>query len=585
LGGNIGGSKMKSKLVFMVLGLLLVLFSYSSAQVPQLMNYQGKLTDASGAPVNDTVQMVFSIYSDEGGVNQLWTETQTTVIIEKGVFNVLLGSETPIPYSVFDGSTRYLGVAIGGDPEITPRKAMVSVPYAFRAGSGGGTDNDWTFHVTDGNDTTLITGGAWGIARYGNILYGNTDSTHVNLGVVCTTGRSGYNIKYCTVGGGLGNTASHLYATIGGGKSNTASWEGATIGGGSNNTASGEYATVGGGLFNTASAQRATIGGGLSNTASHGHATIAGGMNNTTSEIYATVGGGLNNTASGGVSTIGGGGVNSASGGYATVGGGQGNTASSGNATVGGGYYNSASGYYATVGGGWENTAGGGYATIGGGASNSASGDFATITGGYGDTVAGDFSFASGSQVKLTSDADYTFAFGNNFTTSASHAVIFYDTDTIKVGIGTTSPTQPLDVAGTAQMTGFKMPTGADSGYVLTSDASGVGTWQTPKMIFGYNSGWVDIDPNQTITLYHNLGSNADDYIVYLDGKSSDGKIHQSNYGTTGYYTAGDTQKWLGCEWFGLTNTEIRVTRGEDDAGAGSSRDWDKFRIRIIKNQ
>ena len=35
-----------------------------------------------------------------------------------------------------------------------------------------------------------------------------------------------------------------------------------------------------------------------------------------------------------------------------------------------------------------------------------------------------------------------------------------------------------LDVAGTAQMTGFKLPTGAASGRVLTSDASGVGSWQ-----------------------------------------------------------------------------------------------------------
>ena len=47
-----------------------------------------------------------------------------------------------------------------------------------------------------------------------------------------------------------------------------------------------------------------------------------------------------------------------------------------------------------------------------------------------------------------------------------------------KVGIGTLSPTQKLDVSGTAQMTGFKMPTDASAGYVLTSDASGVGTWQ-----------------------------------------------------------------------------------------------------------
>lgn len=43
---------------------------------------------------------------------------------------------------------------------------------------------------------------------------------------------------------------------------------------------------------------------------------------------------------------------------------------------------------------------------------------------------------------------------------------------------GTASPVEKLDVAGTAQMTGFRMPTGASAGLVLTSDASGVGTWQ-----------------------------------------------------------------------------------------------------------
>lgn len=47
-----------------------------------------------------------------------------------------------------------------------------------------------------------------------------------------------------------------------------------------------------------------------------------------------------------------------------------------------------------------------------------------------------------------------------------------------KVGIGTTSPREKLEVDGTAQMTGFKMATGAGDGKVLTSDADGVGSWQ-----------------------------------------------------------------------------------------------------------
>lgn len=46
------------------------------------------------------------------------------------------------------------------------------------------------------------------------------------------------------------------------------------------------------------------------------------------------------------------------------------------------------------------------------------------------------------------------------------------------VGIGSTNPGQLLDVKGTARMTGFIDTTSPTSGYVLTSDTNGVGTWQ-----------------------------------------------------------------------------------------------------------
>jgi hypothetical protein len=39
-------------------------------------------------------------------------------------------------------------------------------------------------------------------------------------------------------------------------------------------------------------------------------------------------------------------------------------------------------------------------------------------------------------------------------------------------------PDDKLEVDGTVEMTGFKMPTGAVGGYVLTSDATGEGTWE-----------------------------------------------------------------------------------------------------------
>ena len=67
--------------------------------------------------------------------------------------------------------------------------------------------------------------------------------------------------------------------------------------------------------------------------------------------------------------------------------------------------------------------------------------------------------------------------FGIDFYTGSNNRLSI--TNTGNVGIGTTTPAYLLDIFGTAQMTGFKLPTGAGASKILTSDASGVGTWQT----------------------------------------------------------------------------------------------------------
>jgi hypothetical protein len=78
-----------------------------------------------------------------------------------------------------------------------------------------------------------------------------------------------------------------------------------------------------------------------------------------------------------------------------------------------------------------------------------------------------------------------------------------------KVGIRKASPSYELDVAGTVQMTGFKLTTGVTSGYVLTCDGSGVGTWQLQWSKNGskiyYNSGYVGIgttSPSYPLDVY-----------------------------------------------------------------------------------
>lgn len=277
-------------LIVMVLGL-----ATATAQVPQMMNYQGVLADSSGNRLDGNYNMTFSVYDTSDGGNPLWVETQYEVWVEQGVFNVLLSIPDSVWYLGEDELVprRYLGVSISSEPEMVPRREIGSVPYAYRAGgaAAGTPDDDW-FYPGDG--TTPSTKGYvylrndnWGIARNsGSTLWGTLNNTHTNLGVTSTTGTNGQNYGYCTVGGGQSNAAGAENATVAGGLYNIASGSCATVGGGCGDRASGTNATVGGGAGNTASGFYATVGGGWTSRASGEGATVPGGFMNTAAGDY-----------------------------------------------------------------------------------------------------------------------------------------------------------------------------------------------------------------------------------------------------------------------------------------------------------
>lgn len=147
---------------FKVLIAAIVLISMSSvaiADVPRMINYQGRLTDNLGNALDTVVSMTFTIYDDLTGVTALWTEGNPSVTVAGGLFNVLLGSVVPIPGSVFGSTMRYLGIKVGDDSEIGPRTRMISVAYSYEAlhsdtaeyarESPAVADSDW---VIDGDN-------------------------------------------------------------------------------------------------------------------------------------------------------------------------------------------------------------------------------------------------------------------------------------------------------------------------------------------------------------------------------------------------------------------------------------------------
>lgn len=101
--------------------------------------YQGRLADGAGQPIAAaTHPMVFRLYaSDAADAVPLWTENWTgssAVEVSDGLFNVMLGSLTPIPQSVITGNdSLYLGISVGSDDEMTPRIQLGTVPYAAQA--------------------------------------------------------------------------------------------------------------------------------------------------------------------------------------------------------------------------------------------------------------------------------------------------------------------------------------------------------------------------------------------------------------------------------------------------------------------
>ncbi|MCK5355240.1 MAG: hypothetical protein KAJ63_08990 [Methyloprofundus sp.] len=105
--------------------------------VPPLINYQGMLTDSEGNPAVGTKRLTFNIYASAGATDPIWgPQIFTTVPLINGQFNVILGTTDTTGRSLvtaFDGSNRYLGIAVDNGAEMTPRQQVLSAPYAIEA--------------------------------------------------------------------------------------------------------------------------------------------------------------------------------------------------------------------------------------------------------------------------------------------------------------------------------------------------------------------------------------------------------------------------------------------------------------------
>lgn len=152
--------------VLIVLAFIVILASNLSAEIPHQINYQGRLTDGTGDPVDGLHSITFKIYSSSAGGTAVWSETHSSIPVSNGLFNVVLGSVTTLGNAVFASQPRWLGISVDGSPELVPRTQIIAVAYAYHAenadtadyalGAGGWVDDGTVVRLATGTDSVGI---------------------------------------------------------------------------------------------------------------------------------------------------------------------------------------------------------------------------------------------------------------------------------------------------------------------------------------------------------------------------------------------------------------------------------------------
>ncbi len=202
--------------------LLTLLPLTTTAAFTKQINYQGKLSDGTGASVVDgTYSITFKLYDAPTGGSALWTETQS-VVVASGLFSTMLGSVSSLDNINFNQAL-YLTLNVNGDGEMSPRKVIGAVPAAFQTsrldGSASTTVVDVSDYLSVSGLTNLATTSLSGDIFINSLtnLSGTDYQNFVQTGYVYTDDWAGDTVAslYSQSDSGVGLTGQGNYGVIG----------------------------------------------------------------------------------------------------------------------------------------------------------------------------------------------------------------------------------------------------------------------------------------------------------------------------------------------------------------------------------
>lgn len=142
---------------------------HAAQTVPYKINFQGRLTNASGTVLSGTYDMQFKLYTALTGGTLVWSETRTAananaVTVTNGLFSVLIGEGTAVAGSsatlqagIIANTNLYMEVMVGTET-LSPRSQFGSSAYAINADMLDGQDSSAFAPATGSTVYAPITG-------------------------------------------------------------------------------------------------------------------------------------------------------------------------------------------------------------------------------------------------------------------------------------------------------------------------------------------------------------------------------------------------------------------------------------------